>query len=953
MASGATGPDPLDALAQFSVLSLFPRSFGALQNASDPYDLERELDSLHSHLGTIALQGPKKLFNQAKSIMESCSELLNTDIPGEVAAEERDEFDAAKANEENPKRRRPGLGLKRPKFSLKPDSSQPAVNLEATFDIDSYEDPDEFFAAFERMEQANREIMRQNGIVPEDPGQHKLKEARRRRPGLPGRSYKHKFSESGIFPPETVMESYVAVSNSTIQQDAENESNDESRERDFTGSTKAKRKHSELLDELLSLNLEDLDGDGAASLLQEHLQIKAINIENLELPDLQDIQKDDWNASVGNLSKQIPVLLDIQNLMKRAHGHSPTKHKGGSESSKNYVSSKSATKSPFAQISLLQKRLFRENSSIDPFSSDHVDDVAARNCLDMEHAEKESDDVNKRNKSDVSSHNPGDSISIPVDRGDFDVVIGSNSNDLQNEVANCKTDLPMMAEFLDRPSTDLDSQAEKEAATSTQLNAETEDSDTEEANEDGNILGLTKAKRKNNELLDELLSLNLEDLDGDGAANPLQEHLQTKAINIENLELPDLQDIQKDDLNASVGNLSKQRPVLLDIQNLMKRAHGHSPTKHKAARNCLDMEHAEKESDDVNKRNKSDGSSHNPGESISGTLDRGDFDVVIGSNSNDLQNEVTNHKTDLPMMAEFLDRPSTDLDSQAEKEAATSTQLNAETEDSDTEEANEDGDILDPLVFSIVEEFARDGSSKRPDGVLEQQIEVPHVCSQAEKEAATPTQQNAEAGDSNTEEANEDGDILVSSEVEEFARDGSSKCPGGVLEQQIEEPVATLPSGQGEKKSCPSCNGRKRKEASALRSSRESENPVATECQQNERRDDASEELIEEAAQEMHTGGRKSRPRPKKPRLVNELSRRRTSLGGAGTTWDNGVRRSTRIRSRPLAFWKGERFLYGRIHESLATVIGVKYESPGDGKPRLKVKSFVSDEYKELVELVS
>ncbi|XP_031387738.1 centromere protein C isoform X4 [Punica granatum] len=699
MASGATGPDPLDALAQFSVLSLFPRSFGALQNASDPYDLERELDSLHSHLGTIALQGPKKLFNQAKSIMESCSELLNTDIPGEVAAEERDEFDAAKANEENPKRRRPGLGLKRPKFSLKPDSSQPAVNLEATFDIDSYEDPDEFFAAFERMEQANREIMRQNGIVPEDPGQHKLKEARRRRPGLPGRSYKHKFSESGIFPPETVMESYVAVSNSTIQQDAENESNDESRERDFTGSTKAKRKHSELLDELLSLNLEDLDGDGAASLLQEHLQIKAINIENLELPDLQDIQKDDWNASVGNLSKQIPVLLDIQNLMKRAHGHSPTKHK--------------------------------------------------------------------------------------------------------------------------------------------------------------------------------------------------------------------------------------------------------------AARNCLDMEHAEKESDDVNKRNKSDGSSHNPGESISGTLDRGDFDVVIGSNSNDLQNEVTNHKTDLPMMAEFLDRPSTDLDSQAEKEAATSTQLNAETEDSDTEEANEDGDILDPLVFSIVEEFARDGSSKRPDGVLEQQIEVPHVCSQAEKEAATPTQQNAEAGDSNTEEANEDGDILVSSEVEEFARDGSSKCPGGVLEQQIEEPVATLPSGQGEKKSCPSCNGRKRKEASALRSSRESENPVATECQQNERRDDASEELIEEAAQEMHTGGRKSRPRPKKPRLVNELSRRRTSLGGAGTTWDNGVRRSTRIRSRPLAFWKGERFLYGRIHESLATVIGVKYESPGDGKPRLKVKSFVSDEYKELVELVS
>lgn len=40
----------------------------------------------------------------------------------------------------------------------------------------------------------------------------------------------------------------------------------------------------------------------------------------------------------------------------------------------------------------------------------------------------------------------------------------------------------------------------------------------------------------------------------------------------------------------------------------------------------------------------------------------------------------------------------------------------------------------------------------------------------------------------------------------------------------------------------------------------------------------------------------------------------------------------------------------------LATVIGIKYESPekGDGgNPTLKVKSFVSDEYKELIELAA
>lgn len=78
-----------------------------------------------------------------------------------------------------------------------------------------------------------------------------------------------------------------------------------------------------------------------------------------------------------------------------------------------------------------------------------------------------------------------------------------------------------------------------------------------------------------------------------------------------------------------------------------------------------------------------------------------------------------------------------------------------------------------------------------------------------------------------------------------------------------------------------------------------------------------------------------------------KLTSRRQSLTDAGMTWDSGIRRSTRIRSRPLQYWCGERFLYGRIHDSLATVIGVKYASPG--KPALEVKSFVSDKYADLV----
>ncbi|XP_058744449.1 centromere protein C-like isoform X1 [Vicia villosa] len=82
--------------------------------------------------------------------------------------------------------------------------------------------------------------------------------------------------------------------------------------------------------------------------------------------------------------------------------------------------------------------------------------------------------------------------------------------------------------------------------------------------------------------------------------------------------------------------------------------------------------------------------------------------------------------------------------------------------------------------------------------------------------------------------------------------------------------------------------------------------------------------------------------------------RPRMSLADAGTSWDSGVRRSSRFKTRPLEFWKGERMVYGRVHESLTTVIGVKCLSPGaDGKPIMKAKSFVSEKHKKLFELAS
>lgn len=97
---------------------------------------------------------------------------------------------------------------------------------------------------------------------------------------------------------------------------------------------------------------------------------------------------------------------------------------------------------------------------------------------------------------------------------------------------------------------------------------------------------------------------------------------------------------------------------------------------------------------------------------------------------------------------------------------------------------------------------------------------------------------------------------------------------------------------------------------------------------------------------------------PKKGKGQNEAQRRnkkqesnrRKSLADAGLMWKSGVRRSTRIRSRPLQHWRGERFVYGRIHGTMATVIGVKSYSPTqDGKAAMRVKSFVPEQYSDIV----
>ncbi|XP_068648429.1 centromere protein C [Aristolochia californica] len=115
------------------------------------------------------------------------------------------------------------------------------------------------------------------------------------------------------------------------------------------------------------------------------------------------------------------------------------------------------------------------------------------------------------------------------------------------------------------------------------------------------------------------------------------------------------------------------------------------------------------------------------------------------------------------------------------------------------------------------------------------------------------------------------------------------------------------------------------------------------------------EQSTQEIQMPPSTPGRRTR-RKVQSRKQSKIGRRpRFSLAGAGTSWEGGLRRSTRVKSKPLQWWKGERLLYGRLHNSLATVIGAKYVTSNDDKKEreFEVVSFVSNDYENLVEQVA
>ncbi|XWS20343.1 hypothetical protein CRYUN_Cryun31cG0093300 [Craigia yunnanensis] len=374
-------PDPLEG---YSGLSLFARTFASLPNPPRPYDPD-DLQHSHHFLQSMPLQSPNKLIELAKAIVDNSSELLNLDMPisdAEVM--------------ENPRERRPALGRKRARFSLKPNSSQPTMTLEPSLDIDKLKDPEEFFMAFERVENAKREIQKQTGGVLMDLDQNvQSVAARPRRPGILRRSvkYKHRYS-TAMSPVESFEEEILSPLYGSQQE--KSDPNVELQEKELAGSvTNAENKVNELLDNLLSSNY---DGDEAVSLLQERLQIKPIDLEKICLPDLQDIRTIDLKASRENLAKRRNSISD---LMKWISKRTPNRQ---AESSVHHLASPTLSRSPLASISLLKKQMLQSDVLNDPFSTDDIDRSPVRNASPMENISKQSDQVDTEKELSVS-HN--------------------------------------------------------------------------------------------------------------------------------------------------------------------------------------------------------------------------------------------------------------------------------------------------------------------------------------------------------------------------------------------------------------------------------------------------------------------------------------------------------------------------------------------------------------------
>ncbi|KAH9615449.1 hypothetical protein KSS87_021364 [Heliosperma pusillum] len=396
-----------DPLADYSFFSLNPSSlFSSVANPN--------FGSPFSFLKNLVVRNPDSLLNQAKTIKENSMDHVESDKTMGTVSEDNSNVSVV-LNDKNPKERRPDLGRKRAKFSMKPMPrmvinlvttyefaitvfmyySQPNVglDLEPTLDIDILKDPVELFAAFERMENAKKEIRRQKGLPLEDidqnrPSLHK----RQRRPGLSRKPavYKHRtYSLTGLPENDESLTSPRMAHDhsiiSSIRGDTIPETNSsQTRESDVKLAMSSEVSE---LDELLSYDYEGLDEDGVESLLLDKLNIKLVNIGEPSLPDIPNVRRQDYASFIESLQDVGDSLLGSS----KAASSKPVKFSNQYRKSLNIQVSPPLSKSPMASISTLNKHISRLTPLKDPFSHKDIDS-SPEVCYQQKAQNKKQDD---------------------------------------------------------------------------------------------------------------------------------------------------------------------------------------------------------------------------------------------------------------------------------------------------------------------------------------------------------------------------------------------------------------------------------------------------------------------------------------------------------------------------------------------------------------------------------
>ncbi|KAI3846896.1 hypothetical protein MKX03_016552 [Papaver bracteatum] len=951
MVAEVSNPDLIDPIDFATVLNLLPRTFKGLKNTTSSTN-QNDMELIKNHHKSVAIKNSENFMGQARTIVNRNAEHVNNELPCAVQSDDKEEDIVVEMDKGREKERRPGLlgHQRRPKFSLKPNvMSQTNLNLEdMEKEIEKIDDPIEFFKAHERLENARKEIQRQTGGVPTNSIKDDIStKTRVRRPGLEGRTvgHKHRYSLVG------------AGSNDVFSSQIETDFSSQSTDEPTTGTTDqhdpaeesismdvglekdsvaaAQNNVDRLLHELLSPACTALDGDGALPFLQERLQIKPILVDKLSLPDLDSFRSINVMAPPERAGKSRESLLEMESLIRQSRNKTSTEIHLSTNTSMYQRASPTSPESPLASLSLLQKRLSLKGQTASPFSFRGIDYSPVRST-----------------GKDIGDLSPD----VERDHNNESNDTTAEAPDKKASSADCKLQSATLVND--------DTAGTNTVQYATLVNDDTAGTNTFQStmlvNDD--TAGTNTASKELS--METVVCSASGSMDAGGPDGVLQDK-------VENVCQETATSQQKEiDLEGLQTDLEKET-VVCSASRSMDAGGPDGVLQDKVENVCQETATSQQKETDLEGLQNTDysGSLLDGVNSIAGEHRSGNEDSLTANNLPMQNSEVEDMRPNGVASEQkepgFEDLPSGDIGcTTSHLDASVSAKGKHQTGDT----FSQNPDILTEQHDETYPEPSLNESRKRraPPGnrtnkQKSRQKRLAGAGTQGESDVRRSTRPRTKPleywkgeqflpGRVQNESVSATGKLQTGDVLSE----NSDILPGQHDEGQT-YPEPSLK--ENSKRKAPVENiieKHKSRQKTAKRNNDESvsatgKHQTADVVSQNPEiiTEQHAETLLEPSLNENKK--KKASPQNKREKQIT----RRKSLAGAGTKWESGVRRSTRHRIRPLEFWKGERMLYGRIHESLLTVIGVKYESPPKSKtekPTFRVKSYVSDEYKELVE---